>query len=69
MYDLNQRKGVHMNLKNFNWNEQAIDQVNSNDVRYTTYNGYASHDYHTEAKADYSNQTESSDFHEELSAL
>ncbi len=58
-----------MNLKNFNWNEQAIDQVSSEEGRYTTYNGYASHDYHTDAKSDYSSQTEGSNFHEELSAL
>jgi hypothetical protein len=38
-----------MKLKNFNWNEQAIDQVLSDETRYTTYTGYGSSEYVTEA--------------------
>lgn len=29
-----------MTLKNFDWNEQAIDTIVSEDSRYTTYDGY-----------------------------
>lgn len=39
-----------MKLKNFNWNEEAIDTVVSDDSRYTTYKGYGRHDYHLDTR-------------------
>lgn len=34
-----------MKLKNFNWDEQAIDTIVSDNTRYTTYDGYGSLNY------------------------
>lgn len=39
-----------MKLQNFNWNEQAIDRVVTEDGRYTTYTGYASHEFDVEVE-------------------
>lgn len=38
-----------MKLKNFNWNEQSVDQVMTEDTRYTTYTGYGTHEFSLEA--------------------
>jgi len=38
-----------MKLKNFNWNEHSVDQVVTEDTRYTTYTGYGTHEFSLEA--------------------
>lgn len=56
-------------LKNFNWNEQAIDQIQNDDSRYTTYTGYGTHDYNLETKTRKETPAKGEVKREELSAL
>lgn len=38
-----------MKLKNFNWDEHSVDQIVTEDTRYTTYTGYGTHEFSLEA--------------------
>lgn len=40
-----------MKLKNFDWNEKAIDRVKSAKKRYTTYKAYGAHEYEVQPRS------------------